>query len=236
MCMNAGDAVFPEHGRENWWSGRLTKNADIVRFGRRGVGVSHCCAERSVSVPDTSTVGTPTRGRDQSAGHVVRSTGFPRRPSKVAAHRTDPLLRCTDGPVWAYRVVSAEEHGCARVVWDGPSEHTSGTLLATNADEDERTARGEATAFLEDYLSTGRRPAAEVKKAGKAADIAPRTLDRARKRANVLSYRDGFGPGSAYYWHLDGQHVRQEADMDAMDASYPELVSKASMASMNEES
>ena len=38
-------------------------------------------------------------------------------------------------PALAYRVVSAEDHGCARVVWDGPSEHTSGTLLAPNADD-----------------------------------------------------------------------------------------------------
>ena len=44
-------------------------------------------------------------------------------------------------PALAYRVVSAEEHGCARVVWDGPSDHTSGTLLAPNADEEERTAQ-----------------------------------------------------------------------------------------------
>jgi len=60
--------------------------------------------------------------------------------------------------------------------------------------------------------------------------------DRARKRAGVLTWREGFGPGSAYFWHIPGEHVRQEAAMDAMDANYPELVSMASMASMNEES
>lgn len=76
VCMNAGCAVFPEHGRDNQWSGSLTKNADNVRFGRRGVGVSHCCAERSVGVLDTSTVGTPMCGRDQPAGDVYGRLDF----------------------------------------------------------------------------------------------------------------------------------------------------------------
>jgi len=139
-------------------------------------------------------------------------------------------------PALAYRIVSAEENGCARVVWDGVSDHTSGSLLSGTSDDEERTARDEAVAFLENYLSTGKRPAAEVKKAAKAAGIAERTLDRARKRANVLTSREGFGPGSAYYWHLAGEHVRQEAPMDAMDVNRSELASKASMASMREES
>ena len=139
-------------------------------------------------------------------------------------------------PALAYRIVSAEENGCARVVWDGVSDHTSGSLLSGTSDDEERTARDEAVAFLQDYLSTGKQPAAEVKKAAKAAGIAERTLDRARKRGSVLTSREGFGPGSAYYWCLAGNHARQEPPMDTMDARNPGLASMASMASMNEES
>ncbi len=139
-------------------------------------------------------------------------------------------------PALVYRIVSAEENGCARIVWDGVSEHTSGTLLSGTSDDEDRSARHEAVAFLQDYLSTGKHPAAEVKQAAKDAGIAVRTLERARKQANVLSLHEGFGPGSAYYWHLAGEHVRQETAMDAMDANNPGLASKASMAPMSDES
>ena len=138
-------------------------------------------------------------------------------------------------PALAYRIVSAEEQGCARVVWDGPSEHTSGSLLAPNADADERTIRDDAATFLEDYLSTGRQPAAEVKKAARAAGIAERTLDRARKGANVLTSREGFGPGAVYYWCLADEHARQQTPMVAMDAKAPELASMANMVPISEE-
>ncbi|MDQ6617392.1 MAG: AAA family ATPase [Actinomycetota bacterium] len=122
-------------------------------------------------------------------------------------------------PSLAYRLVTDEAHGVARIAWEGTSAHTADALLVNPASDDERAEQDEARDFLLDYLADGRQRATDAKKAAKAAGIAERTLDRARHRAGVTSQREGFGPGSVCWWEIhtrqpDGhnRHTRQPSD------------------------
>ncbi|HEY2304184.1 MAG TPA: AAA family ATPase [Acidimicrobiales bacterium] len=67
---------------------------------------------------------------------------------------------------------------------------------------EERTALDEAVDWLGSYLGMGAMKAQEVKTAAHRAGIAERTLERARRPAGVETRRDGFGPGTVYWWSL----------------------------------
>jgi hypothetical protein len=108
-----------------------------------------------------------------------------------------------EAPALSYSLLSDEERGCAVVAWEGATSHTADQLLAVPADEEERSALKEAVGFLQDYLGTGERQAGEVKKKARDFGIAPRTLQRATKQVGVTSRREGFGPGSTYWWALE---------------------------------
>jgi len=92
-----------------------------------------------------------------------------------------------DPPALAYELVTAEEHGCARVRWMGRSEHTTGSLLAVSSEE--RTALAEAADILADILSDEPVGAKDVQ--GRAADagISGATLRRAKDRLGVRSVK-----------------------------------------------
>jgi hypothetical protein len=109
-------------------------------------------------------------------------------------------------PALAYRLVNDELHGCARIVWDGISEHRAASLLADPGNEDERddrTARDEAAEWLTAYLTDngGEATPGDAKAAARAAGIATRTLERARTRARVRLSRSGFPARTV--WALD---------------------------------
>jgi hypothetical protein len=70
------------------------------------------------------------------------------------------------------------------------------------ASDEERSALDEAVTFLHDYLGVGAQRATDVKTAARKAGIAERTLERARPRAGIVSQREGFGPGTFYWWSL----------------------------------
>lgn len=106
-------------------------------------------------------------------------------------------------PALAFRLVPDDEHGCARVAWDGETTHTASQLLE-HREPEERSAGDEAVDFLTDLLGGGPLPAAEVKRLARAAGLAERTVDRARSRAGVETKRDGFGKGATYTWSLAG--------------------------------
>ena len=116
------------------------------------------------------------------------------------------LVKCNLGPeppALAYRLVSDDLHGCARVAWDGVSETGAAGLLAEPGGPEERSERDEAAAWLTGYLTDngGEARAADVFKAARKDGHAERTLKRARTRAGVTSRRAGFGGGSV--WALD---------------------------------
>ena len=69
--------------------------------------------------------------------------------------------------------------------------------------DEERSALDEAATFLKDFLGMGAQRATDVKAAARKAGIASdRTLARARQAVGVETRRDGFGPGTVYWWSL----------------------------------
>jgi hypothetical protein len=121
-------------------------------------------------------------------------------------------------PALAYRLVNDELRGCARVVWEGVSEHKATTLLAERASEDERSDRDEAAEWLTGYLIDhgGEDRAGEIFKAARRDGIAQHTIQRARKRAGVTTTKATFGGG--WVWRLD----LSEGDTKATKDTGPE--------------
>jgi hypothetical protein len=110
------------------------------------------------------------------------------------------------------------ESGSVSVDWLGNSEVSAKDLLATPQDREHADARGEAVEFLEEILSGGPVPAAQVKEEAEDAAISERTLARAKKTLRVMSYREG-GTGSRgkgqWLWKLPGVDL---IDKDVKDA------------------
>jgi hypothetical protein len=109
-------------------------------------------------------------------------------------------------PALAYHLVNDELHGCASVQWDGISEHRAAALLAEPPDgdeQDDRTDRAEAAAWLRDYLTDngGEATPGDAKKAAREAGVTTRTLERARIKARVKLRRSGFPARTL--WVLD---------------------------------
>src|SRR5205823_11815052 len=79
----------------------------------------------------------------------------------------------------------ADEFGCCRVVWGGPSDLTADEVCdAPSRREKEERAEsgskfGQACAFLDTALAGGPLPIAEVRAAAAEACISERTLERA---------------------------------------------------------
>jgi hypothetical protein len=102
-----------------------------------------------------------------------------------------------------------------------PSDVDPQTITSppTPESEEDRSALAQAITFLRDYLGMGAQRQTEVISAAGKAHISARTLDRARRPAGVESRRDGFGPGTVYWWSLTcspcspiESHVRQRSN------------------------
>jgi hypothetical protein len=59
-------------------------------------------------------------------------------------------------PAFAYRLVEDDLYGCARVVWDGTTNHTAADLLRPRVDEDQAPALAEAMRVLRESWPRGR--------------------------------------------------------------------------------
>ena len=103
-------------------------------------------------------------------------------------------------PTIAYRLVSDELHGVARVRWEGTTGHTADQLVQQA--DDEGHPRNEAVEFLRDVLSFEPTPAKDVIREAKGVGISERTLHRAKQQLRVIAKRSGFGPGSQVCWRL----------------------------------
>lgn len=95
------------------------------------------------------------------------------------------------------------------IEWLGIAECSTDELLAPAGDRGERTAIGEARAFLLGALRNGPQPSKTVTCEAKEAGICDRTLDRARRALSIASRKQGFGKGAPWVWELpDGAHSR----------------------------
>lgn len=105
-----------------------------------------------------------------------------------------------------YRLESASGSHVARVVWGEASQHSAADLLRTGDAQEDHSERDAAKEWLTGYLTDqgGSAPAADVKKACRAAGFSERTVERARARqgSGVTTGRTGFGKGAVYVWRI----------------------------------
>ena len=89
-------------------------------------------------------------------------------------------------PSLAFALVGAE-NGAVTVAWGGDSALTAAELLTTSPSKEDQSKRAEATRFLKELLADGPTLAVQVTAQAKEANIAPRTLDRAKADLGVRS-------------------------------------------------
>lgn len=117
-------------------------------------------------------------------------------------------------PALTYRLVPDEEHGVARVQWEGVSYHTADGLLLTREERDDDTGpRDEAVSFLSELLADGPVSAKAGKAEAAEAGVAPRTLDRAKKSLGVRSVKVGKpGEPGRWMWTLDDRSTPPQSE------------------------
>jgi hypothetical protein len=92
-------------------------------------------------------------------------------------------------PALAYRLVTSDEHGCARIVWEGATAHRAGDLLSTRADSDDDQA--DATDVLASILDDGPMWVKEVFDAMAEAGFSKDQAKNAKKKLKVRSRKVG---------------------------------------------
>lgn len=133
----------------------------------------------------------------------------------LAADPDDPerrILAATKGnlgkppPSLAFRLAPDAASGVARVVWEGETRWTASQLLRAADDEEreERSALGEARAWLRAELADGPRPAKEIEAAAAARGFSTVTIVRARKAEGVVS-RKARGRNGGWMWSVHDQ-------------------------------
>ncbi|MFE6521889.1 AAA family ATPase [Streptomyces sp. NPDC057794] len=122
-----------------------------------------------------------------------------------------------DLPSLSYNILSTEvptRTGIAyvgRFVFTGQSSRSVDEILAAGYETD-RGDRDDAAEWLRGYLMDqgGEAPAKDVKKAAAADDISERTLQRAMRKAGVVSARAGFGKGAV--WRIEALTTDTQSD------------------------
>lgn len=109
----------------------------------------------------------------------------------------------------AYRLVSDEATGSARVEWERePVPLTANDLIQPALNDEEKAERNEVASWLVGFLSErgGTATPAEIKKAAAVEGFDWRRVQRARARLGIESTRGGFARSgqSAAYWSLAG--------------------------------
>lgn len=121
-------------------------------------------------------------------------------------------------PALAYRLVDAPEYGCARVVWDGTTDHRAADLLAPPRHDDTAGRRREATTWLRDLLSDGPVPSRTLQQLAADAGLAWATVRRAADQLGVRRNKVG-RPGTTaqhWEWRLDAAEDAQDAQPHAL--------------------
>lgn len=105
-------------------------------------------------------------------------------------------------PGLAFRLIPAG--GAVRVEWDAdPVTVDADAALAGPELPQERGAREEAKEFLVELLASGPVPSEDVKRQARAADIAERTLSRAKAELGVKAVHvGGLGTSGCWEWEL----------------------------------
>jgi putative DNA primase/helicase len=92
----------------------------------------------------------------------------------------------------------------SRIFWEAePVEITANEALAADAAGSEtRTAKADATKFLQAALAGDPVPVAQVNRMAREHGLTPKAIRSAREALGVKIEREGFGPGSKSLWSL----------------------------------
>ncbi len=101
--------------------------------------------------------------------------------------------------------VGTAPNGATRIAWHGQSELNASQILRAPVDEEEKSALSEAKEFLYDELREGPMAAKQVKKNAREADVAERTLKRAKADLRVKSTKQGDG---SWVWSLPPEEAK----------------------------
>lgn len=123
---------------------------------------------------------------------------------RILAHNKQNL--CKPAVSLVFAVEAAPNNGAARIAWHGQSELNASQILRAPADEEEKSALSEAKEFLVDELEDGPMAAKQVKKNACEADIAERTLKRAKADLRVKSTKEGDG---SWVWSLSPKEAEE---------------------------
>jgi putative DNA primase/helicase len=116
----------------------------------------------------------------------------------------------------AYRVISGN-NGAAQIQWEGDSNHTATSLLATAVEDRDRPAVNEAMTFLRQLLVDGPKPVTAIKKEARNAMISDIALRRGKDALGVIAVKVGFGEGAFWTWDFpisshEDAHLHNEDD------------------------
>jgi putative DNA primase/helicase len=84
--------------------------------------------------------------------------------------------------------------------WCGESQHRAASLLAVPANKEERTEVEEAVEYLRSTLAHGPLAAKEIFRKANADGFSEKTIKRAKARAGIKHYREGFGAKGRSMW------------------------------------
>lgn len=142
-------------------------------------------------------------------GGSIGIVGAARSGLLVAADPDDPtrrVLACVKSNLGVkpdsltYRLVDSPEHGVARVVWEGTTDHDAHGLLCGSGSDDSDD-RKEIDRWLSDLLANGSVKANEVYSAADAAGYSKDQAKRSKKRLGIHAVREtGDGP---WFWKLE---------------------------------
>lgn len=106
-------------------------------------------------------------------------------------------------PALAYRLETDPQCGCARICWAGQTTRTAADMLADRGGDEERIDRDEAAEWLTGWMVRhgGEGKAGEIFADGRQDGFAKHTLQRARKRAHVITVKTGMQDG--WVWRFD---------------------------------
>lgn len=166
----------------------------VVHFGKRESGDTGKLILGSIAWSQVAR-SVLAVARDNESGDLVvsatKSNLAPGDAPSLSARLVNRAVPTDDGPTHV-----------GRVEWLGETSQNARDLLAGPEQvPEDRTERATAEAWLEDYLTEqDKAPSFDAKKAARAAGIAERTLERARRSLGVISTNEGFPRKS--YWSL----------------------------------
>jgi len=190
-------------------------------------------------------------GGDDAVTRVTGSLAYvaaARAAYVVGRHPTDDNARCLaplknnlgdDKTGFGYRVVNAISHDgfdTSRIEWLGAIEVSADDVLSKPAgkpvDIEANSAKGDAAAFLFDMLKDGPIASTDVYEQAEAAEIAKRTLTRAKKALHIRSVK--IEGASGWYMKLP-ERKKPDSGQECQSTSHLTLDTLGTLGTLDDE-